>query len=225
MNKNQLLMRSLSWLALCLVTALLIGRFLIIGATQKHRANPAAVKPSVTPLRGADSLVAWKLYRSQNYGFEIRYPADFSPNEITDITPVVVNGALVSIAMTDKKYFSGTNLREASIIIGARHNDEALSRCLKAEAGSLYKYKGGDLPKEEVNSIPFSRDFVEEGAAGHLYEKTSYRTIHKDACYEIALFIHSVNVGVRHPGTVSAFKRDEVMEKLHQVLSTFNFRP
>jgi len=97
-------------------------------------------------------------------------------------------------------------------------SEEARSTCLEPR-DSLEE----DLGEEEVNSIPFHKGSQVEAAVGNVYEVTSYRTLHDDACYEVVLFLHYANMGVYSPGTVSEFDREAVVARLRQVLYTFRF--
>jgi len=160
----------------------------------------------------------WKIYRNEEYGFEIKYPKDFVVE--TDTIPAVIRRVIAKFRLVNDRYYRKNNLVEASVVISVAKDKEALSNCLQGEAMSVYK--GQTLSEErEINGITFYKDSVCEGAAGHQYEKTSYRAIYNNVCCEIALFIHSINMGVFDPGTVSEFNKDEVVEKLNQVISTF----
>ena len=197
-----------------------------MGPSEPEKLPPQAVAAQPFPsLPGrADPTVDWTVYRNEEVGFEIKYPKDAVAG--VDLAPGAVEGAVVSFRLANDKHHSSTNLREASVIVGVRQDEEALSRCLKLEPGSSYKYpkyQRHSLPKHEISTITFYQDFVEEGAAGHQYQRTSYRTIHKDRCFEIAWLIHSINMGVFDPGTVSEFYEGAVTEKLNQVVSTFRF--
>jgi len=86
----------------------------------------------------------------------------------------------------------------------------------------MFSYRTGNFAP---NGIPFARIGRSGVAAGHIYDVTSYRTVHADACYEITLFIHYANVGVYEPGTVAEFDEETVDDKLATLLHTFRFLP
>jgi hypothetical protein len=174
--------------------------------------------PSKTPI--ATELIdtsAWKVYRNEKYGFEMRYPEDFIIQ--TDIPVIFIEDSIISFKLVNDKYYKGTNLAEASLAVGVREGREALASCFKVEPFSGYEYKGEEL----INGITFHKYLKWEGATGHLYEVTSYRTIHRDICFEGGLFIHSRSIGAFEPGAVSEFNKKEVLAKLNQVFSTFKF--
>jgi len=166
----------------------------------------------------------WKTYTNDEYGFEVKYPEGFVVE--TDVIPpasAAVQGATVKFRLIHEKYYRGkyyrgTNLEEASVVIGIRQGKGALEGCLKSE------YTGERLTEEKkIDQVPFYRDWIHDAATGHRYSATQYRTIYENTCYEIALFVHSVGPDFFPPGTVSEFDSDAVMEELNQVLSTFRF--
>lgn len=190
------------------------SKFVFPGTTGKIPAQPTPIVPSQPEINTFD----WKVYRNEKYGFEIKYPSDFTLQ--STISPGVMAGSIVSFKLIANRYYTGTNLNEASVVIGARQDTKSLSHCLMPEPLSFYKKL---VETKVINGVTFYKDVVQEGATGHLYEKISYRTIHNSICFEIALFIHSSNIGVFNPGTVLEFDRDAVLERLTQVLSTFKF--
>lgn len=171
---------------------------------------------TITIPRLVEPTPALNTYRNEEYDFETQYPSNF----VVEVTcyPAAVRGeAIVSFRLTGAQYYAGTNLFEACVIIGVGQDEEARSTCL--EPSSYEEYLG----EEEFNSISFYKGSLVEGAAGNVYEVTSYRTLHEEACFEIALFLHSGNIGMYTPGDVSEFDREEVMNRLRQVLYTFRF--
>jgi hypothetical protein len=204
-------------LLIILIGAIGVSAYLLKGMGRQVGKVPTPTQPTSPPQTEIDTS-NWKVYRNEEYGFEIRYPTDFIAE--TDINLGIMRGGIIKFRLVNNKYYQATNLEEASVVIGARKDKEDLENCLKPEAGrSRYK----ELLKEKViNGITFYKDFVEEGAAGQGYEKVSYRALYKDTCYEVALFIHATRVSDRRP-TVSPFAKDEVLKKLNEIFATFRF--
>lgn len=209
-------------------TLLLLSFFLIAAATlacsvpQIATPSPTAATPKPPtptpkpPTPTTDPTMGWSVYQNRDHGFEVRYPQDFAMDLCY---PAAVGGdAAASFRLVDSKYHSGTNLLDACVIIGVSQDEGDLPTCLEPR-NALEE----SLGEQEINSITFYKGSFSEGAVGNVFEGISYRTIHRDACYDIALFMHSGNIGAYTPGTVSEFNREEVLEKLHQVLSTFRF--
>jgi hypothetical protein len=212
--------RLIALLAVIVIGAIGLSAHLFQGTgRQQKELTPVSSTPASPQVPEIDTS-DWKVYRNEEYGFEIRYPADFIAE--TDINLSIMGGGIIKFRLVNNKYYQATNLKEASVVIGARDETEDLANCLKPEP--LSTYKGKELPQGKViNGVAFYEDFIREGAAGNWYEKVSYRTLYKDTCYEIALFTHSTNIGAYEPGTVLEFEKDEVLEKLDRVFATFRF--
>ena len=156
------------------------------------------------------------VYRNEGYGFEVQYPSDFTV-EAACSPEAVTADPVVSFRLTGDPYYAGTNLLDACVIVGVDRSADARATCL--EPRPIEEYLG----QEQINAITFSKGSRGGVAAGNIYDVTSYRTLHHDACYEIALFLHSHSLGVYSPGTVSEFDRQEVMDRLVQILHNFRF--
>jgi hypothetical protein len=160
---------------------------------------------------------AWNVYRNAEYHFEIQYPADLQVK--VDCAPAALMGdAIVGFWLTGTQYYTGTNLAQACVMVGVGQNEEARTTCLTPTVP--HKESMGT---KEINSVVFYQSSRVEGAAGNVYDVTWYRTLYDGACYEIALYLHSHNMGVYEPGTVSEFDRETVIDRLTQVLYTFRF--
>jgi len=162
-----------------------------------------------------DRAADWQIYRSDKYKFEVRYPPAFTV-DTPPFRPSTARGDVeVSLRLTGSEYYSGTNLADAYVIISATQDGELVSACLELNNGERY------WGEEKINSITFHKSSWAEGAAGHIYEEIAYCTVYQNTCYEIVWLIHSTNIGVYSPGTVSEWDREKVMGRLEQVLFTF----
>jgi hypothetical protein len=172
---------------------------------------------TIPPIEPTPATPEWNLYRNEEFGVEVAYPSGFFI-DIPCQPAAVMGNVIVSFRLADTRYYSGTNLSKACVIVGASQSQEALSSCLEPQS-ELEE----SLGEVEIDSITLYKGSTVEGAAGSIYEQISYRTIHEDTCYEIALFMHSGNVENYPAGTVSEFDREEVLEKLEQIPPTFRF--
>ncbi len=186
--------------------------------TQDYYISPVSVGPEAPyTLTVAVGPLGWEDYRGEAHGFEMWYPGDF----VIDRTchPVAVRGDVaLGLRLTGSDYYSGTNLLNACVIVGIGEGEEARSTCLETRGG-LEEGQG----EEEINGVAFQVWSSQEGAAGNIFEEVSYRTIHGRACYEITLLLHAGNIGAYPEGTVTAFDRGAVLERLKQVVHTFRF--
>jgi hypothetical protein len=160
---------------------------------------------------------AWNVYRNAEYNFEVQYPADFDIS--VDCTAAALIGdPIVGFRLMGAQYYSATNLSEACVMVGVGQGEEARSTCLTPTIPHEES-----MGTKEINSVIFNQSSRVEGAVGNVYDVTRYRTLYDGACYEIALYLHSHNIGVYEPGTVSEFDRETVMDRLTKVLYTFRF--
>jgi hypothetical protein len=172
---------------------------------------PTPGSPVMTPLPDAST------YRNEEHGFALRYPPDVEPG-LTCPTEAIIDEPLVTFRLTATEYYSGTNLLDACATIRVDRSEEARESCTRPRDDHE------DLVgQEEINRIPFTIFSVGGVATGHIYDVTSYCTVHADTCYEITLFVHYANIGVYEPGTVAEFGEETVKSKLAAVLHTFHF--
>ena len=158
-------------------------------------------------------------YHSEEHGFALRYPPDVEPG-LTCPTEAIIDEPLVTFRLTGTRYYSGTNLLDACATIRVGPSEEARESCTRPRDDHE-----GLVGQEDINGIPFTIFSLGGVATGHIYDVTSYCTVHADTCYEITLFVHYANIGVYEPGTVAEFDEEMVRNKLTAVLRTFHFVP
>jgi hypothetical protein len=174
---------------------------------------PTPASPIPTPLPDATT------YRSEEHGFEVRYPPDVEPGR-TCPTEAIIDDPLVTFRLTGTQYYSGTNLLDACVTIRVDRSQTARESCMRPRDDHEEL-----LGQEEIGGIPFATFSLGGVATGHIYDVTSYRTRHADACYEITRFVHYANIGVYEPGTVAEFDEEMVRSKLTAVLHTVRLLP
>ena len=166
------------------------------------------------------NICRWKTYTSEKYGFEMSYPPDFAEREEIPLT--VIQGAVVRLSLVNRGYYDGTNLVEASLFVGVTPKGECFSRWL-GDTPSNSSGNEGLSDKRDIAGVTFTRTSFWEGAVGNQYGLITYSATHAGNCYRLALFIHSINIQVYDPGSVSEFDRASVMRLFDQVISTFRF--
>ncbi|MEO0228324.1 MAG: hypothetical protein ABIL70_09795 [candidate division WOR-3 bacterium] len=160
-------------------------------------------------------------YQNEQYSFQIKYnDKDFVID--TKFTKSADNDKRIAmIKFINNEYYYGTNLESAGLYIIVDGGDQATqTSCLKfpEEMGILISTK-----EININGAIFTVFEAEEGGMSHIYERNIYSTVHNNKCYRIVLFISAAEVGAFDPGTVTQFKKTEVLEKLRQVASMFQF--
>jgi len=163
--------------------------------------------------------LGWQVYEDRVHGFRLYYPSDFVPLRASEPPMSLLAGAVVGFKLADEGYYRGTNLNGAAIIVSAQ-KVKGLKGCLQLDiAGMRSEYP----QRIVVNGVIFYRQEFLEAGVGNLYRLISYRTLHGEVCYIVALFIHWGNLKAFTPGTVVQFDEQAVLQELEGVFRTFQF--
>jgi len=154
-----------------------------------------------------------KTYEDVEYDFEFTYPANYIYEDY-EMYMFLTQNPLVSIGVPPEE-FSGTNLSEAQFIVGVSEEENILEICEQKQVDETA------VGEEIINGLVWQVFHKAEPAAGNLYDSTLYRLVDSDVCYELALLLHSGNIGNYDPGTVTEFNREEITAKLKSILETF----
>lgn len=153
-------------------------------------------------------------YNNEEYNFSFFYPEKYVFNPVMGYQ-YVANNSLVRVDLPESD-FTGTNLGEASFIVGASRDEKAINACLKPAdeenaASSIESINGTEM--KVFNGVGVG--------AGNIYETKSYRTVKNGICYEATLLLHSGNIGNYEPGTVEEFNHEKALNGLIEILNTF----
>lgn len=180
---------------------------------------------------GSGSKDDWQEYRSESYGFQIKFPEIVSPKDVYNrkgLNAGVGNKGTTPIwkfQLEDPRFYEGTNLLDASLIINISTDPEQVAACSQSKGSSL-KQSGGQVETPsvvEINGIRFWQDEDLEGAMGQSYHTIRYRTVRHDACYELTVLMHYQNIQGYATDGISAFSKDQVRKILSEIVSTFEF--
>lgn len=167
-------------------------------------------KPIPTPSDG----VRLQVYENKDYGFSFSYPSR-NIFRLDAGYQYVTNNSLARVDLPASDFF-GTNLSEASFIVGASGEQTTVEACLASSseenATSSEIFINGTAMKV-FNGIGVG--------AGNIYETKSYRAVKNGVCYEATLLLHSGNIGNYEPGTVRQFDREKFLNELAVILGTF----
>lgn len=152
-------------------------------------------------------------YNNQEYNFSFSYPERyvFNPNVGYQY---VTNNSLARVDVPESD-FKGTNLGEASFIVGASRDAKVIKACLKAAPEER-----DVMGLEVINGTEMKVFSGSDPAAGNLYETKSYRAVKNGICYEATLLLHSGNIYNYEPGAVKEFDHEKFLGGLMKILNT-----
>jgi hypothetical protein len=181
--------------------------------------NPGVSTATATSTVTADILpgVPNRTYTDQRLSFSIDYPstasttADFS----TGYLPVTQT-PVVAIELP-RSMFSGTNLTEAGLYIGATTTPTGITNCtIPSQVNNETATTSTMLGGQQFGV------FTSTGVgAGNIYQEKVFRTIQNGACLEIVELLHSGNIGNYPAGTVTQFDQAEFSGILDAIAKTY----
>lgn len=195
------------------IMLLLLISIALLHISNKIEDYQAKLRASFTAMTARQTVVFEKKYKSEGYGFNFLYPRNYLFNNNLG-RQYKTNNILAEVSLPEI-YFAGTNLAEASFMVGVSRNEEIIASCLE------------NLPGEEkqaetkiINDIEYSVFKALEPAAGNRYETTSYRAVQDDSCYEAVELLHWSEITNYPAGAVKEFDYPSVKLKLDGMLNT-----
>lgn len=144
----------------------------------------------------------WQEYQNPTYGFSISYPENLMLSTGGDF-PDAISGQVVAFVPVTFDSYSSVNLVSYSVLVGITERISPSAAATEMKRNPLYAAEIQTGQEEnEIHGLYFSRYYSAEGAAGHLYEKISCRVVVRGIRYEIAMLIHSTNLGAMPAGVV-----------------------
>jgi len=182
--------------------------------SNKIETYQAKVKANFITLSSHPALNLKKEYVNKDYGFILTYPKEYLSDSNLQYQYVTHN-TLVEVVLPEKD-FSGTNLGEALLIVGASRDKEIIASCLNAVPGEEKQAE-----TKIIKGTEYSVFEALDAAAGNHYESTSYRTVKNSVCYEVVELLHWAEISNYPPGAVKEFDRNKILLKLEEILNTF----
>ncbi len=172
----------------------------------------------------------WQVGQSDNGGFSIAYPIDFSVDQNYTLTPTPdwrlgANGSQGNqfFAITVPSAFEPqTNFADAKLTVGSSRNNNAIADCLAPDQ------TGGPSTASTtamINGVQFTVFKSADAGAGNYYETTSYRTLHGGQCYAIEYTVHSGQIA-SYPAqyNLKPFDDNQITSLLDRIVQTFQFK-
>jgi hypothetical protein len=206
------------WSRIVLLILIAIGAGILFTSYQQpdsHNAAPVSEASKTLPeiISGTPS----SLYRSDAFGFTIMYPSSITVQTSGfDGYLSVTHTPLAGFALP-ASLFEGTNLTEAGVYIGASTDPAIVAVCTQPSSDA-HENTIGDMV---VDGASFKVTTSTDVGAGNLYEMTSYRTVHNNACIEVVELLHSTNSTNYSPGTVQEFDHQKFSGILDALVQTF----
>jgi hypothetical protein len=166
-------------------------------------------------IRVVADVHAAETFRDRLNGFLISYSPMASKSSLR--TSDLLTGTPILRLDVTRNAFAGTNLSEASVIIGASPSAGVVSRCLKADLGERA------VGERMISGVSFAVFEKTGAAAGNRYDTESYRAVHNNICYEIQEFIHATALENYEPDAVKPFDREGAVQALEAIIATFRF--
>ncbi len=173
----------------------------------------------------------WDVFRNEGYAFEIQFPKQVVQKSILNQDAVNSGVGLAPEApvwqfrIDNPDFYQDTNLIDASILIHVIEGQDKADQCLSFKQGSIYQTPNqfrDSLIEIDINGVAFTKDEVIEGVMGEFYQRISYRTFAKSACYELTQLIHYRNLDTIVDQKITQFDQAAVIAELDQVVNTFS---
>lgn len=163
------------------------------------------------------SIKDWKLYQNIESGYLLKYPADFPLQENIQGKP----GEIVFTFPPSFTYSTNLGGSTADSYISIETRPEN-----KCDFGTLLDVPQGlvrALSDKSIQGALWTGGMTTDAGAGNFYSTTVYKTSKYGACYNVRLFIHSVNINNYDPGTVKAYDEAKVNAIYNAMLASFKF--
>jgi len=146
----------------------------------------------------------WQSYTNNDGGYAVKYPADFSLSEGV-LTPTGFGNFPAVKIVIPERFFTGTNLGNDSGIF-------VYQSCM------LEGTQDATAVMIQQGENRFREFKISRGEAGHFYDTNLLSTQAGTGCYNLMLFLHSLNAEASAPGeVVTQFDRKALTDILYKV--------
>lgn len=186
---------------------LIVAPLILLG----NSCNKQTYPPPVT-----NPPVEDQTYKNQTYGFEFKYPKNFS---FVTASYADLQDKIVQI-QTDRNEYPKTNFGDAAFSVSASYA-KSLKDCLALpQIESVNDF----FATTTINGKTFYFATSTGAGAGNFYESRSYRSLVGGyTCIELKNTIHTTNIGNYDPGTVSEVNKEPIWKSLESITNSFTF--
>lgn len=187
--------------------------------------NSSSANPSTTAPFSNTTEEGYSIYVNTKYGFSIMYPTSINKinfNSAGDRDNL--DSADIFTAQIPDDTFKGTNLREVTIIAGAKKTDANTCSNVLYE-NNVNDFGSNNASRVNINGINFTKVKVQDAGAGNIYNTTRYSTYKNNTCYELLSVAHSSNIGILRESDPNVKEYDEnlFMPEFQEIVSSFKF--
>ena len=135
-------------------------------------------------------------FESPAVSFDYTYPLELCKSEPPACKGCESPSTVIACVGYDKKIYAGYNVTEGPrLSIATLDNVRDQAKCVVFPEDEVTS----KLPDRQFNGVTFKTAVLTEGAMSHSYRTYFYRTFHNGRCYDLELFLATVNVGVFDP--------------------------
>jgi hypothetical protein len=154
-------------------------------------------------------------YTNSHLSFSIEYPATASATSDFSSGFLPLTQTPVIAFELPRSMFSGTNLAEAGVYIGATTTPSVMSTCTQQVQGETA------TTSQTVGGQNFSVFTSTDAAAGNRYQEKTFRAFQNGSCLEIVELLHYGVIENYPPGTVQQFDEAKFSGILDSIVQTY----
>ncbi|HEX8889288.1 MAG TPA: hypothetical protein VF779_08920 [Pyrinomonadaceae bacterium] len=139
----------------------------------------------------------WKNFYSREHKVGFKYSANWKLTKSEGSTVATEDFKGVAGVSLSKRAYRGTNLGDADATLSVGSISEETCKQMSSILADQSKPRRVRMGHNWFYMVTGS-----EGAAGHLYESTIYRTFHDGRCYQFDLVMNILNINNFEKGTV-----------------------
>lgn len=154
--------------------------------------------------------------------FSLKYPAGYKIETGNGLGGGFLDNTLAKISLPKGQFGeeeTKTNYVESYLVLSSSENSQYIASC--RDFSDLNNAEKKD--QKNINGQEFQSVETKGAAAGNLYDSRVYRILRGNACYEIALTVHTGNIGNYPEGSVAEFDKNKAFAALEQILDSIKF--